>query len=56
MKDLAIVAMLLLPACICFGGAVYLMATGVVYGWGWLLFIGVLCSSISYNNKFKGDE
>lgn len=52
MKEFMIIAMLRLPACICFIGAIYILSIGVTSGWGWLLFIGVLCcgSSISYKD------
>lgn len=32
-----------LPTWLCFIGAFYLLVTGVAVGWGWLLFIGLLC-------------
>ncbi len=31
------------PTWLCFIGAFYLLVTGVAVGWGWLLFIGLLC-------------
>jgi NADH:ubiquinone oxidoreductase subunit 2 (subunit N) len=51
MKQLLTIALLLIPCCICFAGAVYLLAIGSTQGWGWLLFIGLLCSGVSYNTK-----
>lgn len=32
-----------LPSCICFLAAGYLLATGVTFGWGWLIFAGIVC-------------
>lgn len=45
-----------LPVCICFLGAIYLLATGVTVGWGWLIFAGLLCTGGSYSFKTKDDE
>lgn len=33
-----------LPSCICFGGAVLLLALGMTNGWGWLIVAGLLLS------------
>lgn len=32
-----------LPSCICFLAAGYLLAIGVISGWGWLIFAGIVC-------------
>ena len=34
MKDLATLALLRLPTCICFAGAIYLLSIGITSGWG----------------------
>ena len=51
MKDIVFITILLLPCCICFAGAVYLLSIGATQGWGWLLFVGALCSGVKYKNK-----
>lgn len=52
----AILALMLLrlPPCICFAGAVYLIAIGVTSGWGWLILVGVVCGGGEYT--FKSDD
>lgn len=56
MKQFLTIALLLLPCCICFGGAVYLLAIGSTQGWGWLLFIGLLCSGVRYASTRDEDD
>lgn len=51
MKGLATLVLLRLPTCLCFAGAIYLMAIGVTSGWGWLVFAGILCCGGSFSYK-----
>ena len=51
MKGLATLALLRLPTCLCFAGAIYLLAIGVTSGWGWLIFAGILCCGSSFSYK-----
>lgn len=37
-----------LPSVVCFGAAGYLLAIGREVGWGWLLFVGLLCCGGTY--------
>ena len=30
-----------IPSIVCFGGAIYIMAIGIEFGWGWLIFAGI---------------
>lgn len=56
MQALLTLLLLRLPMCICFGGAVYLIAIGATQGWGWLLLVGALCGGGSYSYKSDKDK
>lgn len=56
MKGLATLTLLRLPTCLCFAGAIYLLAIGVTSGWGWLIFAGILCCGGSFSYKENGSD
>ena len=58
MKSLALLALLRLPSCICFIGAIYIMSLGITAGWGWLILAGILCcgGSFSYKENDKDEK
>ena len=54
MKQVAIIFLLVSPCVASIVGVVYLLATGVQEGWGWLVFIALATSSVKY--KLGGDD